>query len=76
MTCTPVALRAEITKSIGPGTAYLLTRLYLVDGTILEQVNPGVPDLDTGWVEIGHEADLPGVPARLVRDGWVVSGAR
>ncbi len=34
MTCAPVALRAEITKSIGPESAYLVTRLYLTDGTI------------------------------------------
>jgi hypothetical protein len=41
-----VVLRAEITKSIGPGTAYLLTRLCLADGTILEQTNPGLPDVE------------------------------
>lgn len=76
MTRAPVVLRAEITKSIGPGTAYLLTRLYLADGTILEQVNPGVPDVETGWKTAGHEIDLAGAAERLARDGWSVSAGR
>ena len=66
-------LRAEMTRSVGPGTAYLLTRLYLADGTILEQLNPGVPDADNDWKTIGIEADLPGAAARLRREGWAVS---
>jgi hypothetical protein len=75
MTRAPVVLRAEITKSIGHGTAYLLTRLYLADGTILEQTNPGVPDLENDWKTIGTEPDLAGVAERLQRDGWLVSPA-
>ena len=67
-----VVLRAEITKSIGPGTAYLLTRLYLADGTILEQTNPGLPDLEDDWKIVGHEDDLAGVAGRLAREGWTV----
>lgn len=73
MTRAPVVLRAEITKSIGPGTAYLLTRLYLKDGTILEQANPGVLDLDNDWKPIGTETDLGTARERLVREGWSVS---
>ena len=76
MTRAPVVLRAEITKSIGPGTAYLLTRLYLADGTVLEQTNPGLPDLENGWTEAGREMDLPGVAERLTREGWAVSTPR
>ena len=73
MTRAPVVLRAEQTKSIGPGVAYLLTRLYLADGTILEQTNPGLPDLENDWKSVGHEADLPTAAARLRRQGWLVT---
>ena len=73
MTHAPVVLRAEITKSIGPGAAYLLTRHYLADGTILEQMNPGVLDDETGWQTAGHEDDLGSVADRLRRDGWTVA---
>lgn len=76
MTRAPVVLRAELTKAIGPGTAYLLTRLYLADGTILEQVNPGVPDLENDWQAVGHETDLGEVAERLRREGWAVSAPR
>ena len=72
----PVVLRAEITKSIGPGSAYLLTRLYLKDGTILEQTNPGLADLDDGWTAAGVEQDLSSVAERLTRQGWLVSTPR
>ncbi len=65
-----------MTKTVGPGTAYLLTRLYLRDGTILEQTNPGVPDGEEDWKQIGTEPDLPGVAARLVREGWLVAELR
>ena len=67
-----MVLRAEITKSVGPGTAYVLTRLYLADGTILEQLNPGLLDLENGWKPAGHEPDLAGVEDRLRRGGWAV----
>ena len=73
MTRAPVLLRAEITKSIGPGTAYLLTRLYLTDGTILEQLNPGVLETETGWKTAGRESDLTRLAARLRREGWTVA---
>ena len=76
MTRAPVVLRAEITKSIGPGTAYLLTRRYLADGTILEQLNPGLPEGGTEWRTAGHEDDLGSVADRLRRDGWTVPEAQ
>ena len=76
MTRAPIVLRAEMTKSIGPGTAYLLTRLYLADGTILEQLNPGMPDPDSEWTEAGREADLAGIAERLTHEGWAVSDQR
>ena len=69
-------LRAELTKAIGHGTSYLLTRLYLADGTILEQTNPGVPDLEDDWRRIGTESDLTGAAERLRRQGWAVTDAR
>ena len=73
MTRAPVVLRAELTKSIGPGAAYLLTRLYLADGTILEQTNPGLPDLENDWKTVGQEPDLPTAAARLREQGWLVT---
>jgi hypothetical protein len=73
MTRAPVVLRAELTKSIGPGAAYLLTRLYLADGTILEQTNPGLPDVENDWKSVGREADLSTVAARLRQQGWLVT---
>ena len=76
MTRAAIVFRAEMTKSIGPGSAYLLTRLYLADGTILEQLNPGVPDPDLGWTDAGRETDLAGAAARLTREGWAVSAPR
>jgi hypothetical protein len=76
VTRAPVVLRAEITKSLGPGTSYLLTRLYLQDGTVLEQTNPGLPDIEEDWKPIGTETDLAGAPARLTREGWSVSEPR
>ena len=76
MTRAPVVLRAEITKSVGPGTAYLLTRLYLADGEVLEQLNPGLPDIETGWTTAGQEVDLTTVAERLRRDGWTVAEPR
>jgi hypothetical protein len=69
-------LRAEVTKVIGHGTSYLLTRLYLADGTILEQTNPGVPDLENDWQRIGTEVDLASAAERLRREGWVVTAER
>ncbi len=73
MTRAPVVLRAELTKSIGPGTAYLLTRLYLADGTILEQTNRGLPDVENDWKTMGRESDLATVAARLRQLGWLVT---
>jgi hypothetical protein len=69
-------LRAQVTKSVGPGTVYLLTRLYLADGVILEQTNPGLLGLENGWKTVGTEADLAGVAERLRREGWSVSAER
>lgn len=69
-------LRAEVTKSVGPGTAYLLTRLYLADGTILEQTNPGVPDVENDWNTVGAESDIAAAAERLRREGWAVSVER
>ncbi|HEV2251420.1 MAG TPA: hypothetical protein VGT60_13035 [Candidatus Limnocylindria bacterium] len=73
MSGAPIVLRAELTKSIGPGMAYLLTRLYLADGTILEQTNPGLPDVENGWTVVGREADLAGAADRLASAGWAVT---
>jgi len=76
MTRAPVVLRAELTKSIGPGAAYLLTRLYLADGTILEQTNPGLPDLENDWKPVGRESDMANLAARLRQEGWLVTAER
>ena len=73
MSRPPVAFRAELTRSVGPGAAYLLTRLYLADGTVIEQTNPGVLDLENDWRTVGHEADLAAAAERLRREGWIVS---
>jgi hypothetical protein len=68
----PVLFRAEVTRVIGPGTKYLVTREYHADGTIREQVNPGLPDLEGEWREVGREPDLAGAPDRLRAAGWLL----
>lgn len=68
----PVRFRAEVTRVIGPGTRYLVTREYRADGTIREQVDPGRPDPEGDWRVIGREPDLAGAPDRLRRSGWLV----
>lgn len=73
MTRAPIVFRAELTKSIGPGAAYLLTRLYLADGTILEQTNRGLPDVENDWKAVGRESDLATVATRLRQQGWLVT---
>lgn len=74
MTLVPwrVLARAEVTKTLAHGERYLETRVFLGDGRILEQIDPGVPDIENGWREIGRSTDLGGTLRRLRREGWEV----
>ncbi len=65
-----VLARAEMTLTIGHGQRRLATRVLLVDGRVLEQINPGLPDLENDWVEIDRFADLAATLDDLRRKGW------
>lgn len=65
-----VVARAEVTKTLAHGDRYLETRVFLADGRIMEQVNPGLPDLENDWREVGRYKDLRAVLRQLRRDGW------
>lgn len=66
------AARAEMTLTIAHGARELRTRVLLRDGRVLEQVNPGLPDLEDRWHEVGHFDDLDAMIGSLQREGWVV----
>jgi hypothetical protein len=65
-----VVARAEVTKTLAHGDRYLETRLFLADGRIMEQTNPGVPDLENDWREIGRFSDLRRSIRDLRKAGW------
>jgi hypothetical protein len=65
-----VLARAEVTKRLAHGDRYLETRLFLADGRIMEQVNPGIADLENDWREIGRFRDLNAALAEMHRAGW------
>ncbi len=67
-----VLARAEMTLTIAHGERRLATRVLLVDGRVLEQINPGLPDLENDWHEVERFADLGTTLAELRRDGWSV----
>ena len=66
-------LRAHVTRRIGHGERYVVTRAYLSDGTIQQRVNPGHPDDDDmPWETIGRYDDLVAERDRLRREGRAV----
>ena len=70
-------LRAHVTRRTGHGQRYVVTRLYLSDGTIEQQVNPGHPDGDElPWTRVGTYADLATERTALTREGWAVEAPR
>lgn len=74
MTSLPwnVLARAEMTRRLAHGDRYLETRLFLADGRVMEQVNPGVPDLENDWREVGRFTDLRSALRDLRRQGWAI----
>lgn len=64
--------RAEVTRRLAHGDRYLETRLFLVDGRVMEQVNAGVPDVENDWREVGRFTDLRAALGALRRDGWEI----
>ncbi len=67
-----IVARAEMTRTVAHGERYLLTRLLLSDGRVLQQMNPGLPDLENDWQEVGRYSDLGAELAGLRRTGWAV----
>jgi hypothetical protein len=67
-----VLARAEVTKTLAHGDRYLETRLFLADGRIMEQVNPGVADLENDWREVGRYDDLRSALRALRGQGWQI----
>lgn len=68
-----VLARAELTRRIAHGERYLVTRLFLADGRVMQQINPGVADLENQWRSIGRFRELRSAIAKLRREGWSVS---
>lgn len=67
-----VVARAEITRRLAHGDRYLATRVFLADGRILEQVNPGLPDLENDWHEVGRFDQIEGALSELREEGWAI----
>ncbi len=66
-------LVAHLTRTVGHGARYVLTRAFLPDGRVMERLNPGVPDEgELPWKEIGRYTDLLTEKAALQRDGWAI----
>jgi hypothetical protein len=67
-------LRAYVTRRVGHGQRYLVTRAYLSDGTIRQRINPGRPDDDAiDWKRVGRYEDLGAERERLRRGGWDIT---
>jgi hypothetical protein len=67
-------LRAYVTRRVGHGQRYLVTRAYLSDGTIRQRINPGRPDDDAiAWKRVGRYDDLAAERDRLRRGGWDIT---
>ncbi len=66
-------LRAYVTRRVGHGQRYVVTRVYLSDGTIRQQVNPGHPDDEEDpWETVGRYDDLAAERDLLRREGWAI----
>lgn len=66
-------LRAYVTRRMGHGQRYVVTRAYMSDGTVRQRVNPGRPDEDDiPWEPAGRYADLIAERERLRRGGWAI----
>ncbi len=68
-----VLARAEVTRRIAHGDRYLVTRLFLADGRVMQQTNPGMPDLEDRWHEVGRFRELDSALRKLRREGWSVT---
>ena len=67
-------LRAYVTRRMGHGQRYVVTRTYWSDGTISQRVNPGrADDEDIPWQRIGRYEDLLAERDRLRRQGWEIA---
>ncbi|MDE3097124.1 MAG: hypothetical protein KGK07_14140 [Chloroflexota bacterium] len=67
--------RAELTLTFAHGERKLATRVLLADGRILQQINPGLPDLENAWHETARFTSLDDAVAELRREGWSVRRA-
>lgn len=64
-------LRAHVTKRLAHGDRYLVTRVYVSDGSIEQRVNPGLIDDDlVEWQRVGRYDDLGVEREKLRREGW------
>jgi hypothetical protein len=72
LTLGRVLARAEMTRTVAHGERYLVTRLLLAEGRVMQQLNPGLPDLENDWREVGRFDDLKTELAQLRRAGWAI----
>jgi len=71
-----IVARAEMTRRMAHGERYLETMIFLADGRVLRQVNPGIPDLENDWHEMRRFTDLTQELRDLRRDGWQIQAKR
>jgi hypothetical protein len=66
-------LRAHVTRRLAHGERYVVTRVYMSDGTIEQRINPGKPDDDAiPWTRAGRYEDVRAERQRLRREGWQI----
>ncbi len=72
LTLDKVLACGEMTRTVAHGERYLMTRLLLADGRLMQQLNPGLPDPENDWRKVGRFDDLVAELAQLRRAGWAI----
>lgn len=71
---TEVVLRAHQLRSLGAGQRWLVEREWRADHRVMQRVNPGSPEPDADWKQIGRWIDLDKERAALAEQGWEIDG--
>ena len=65
-------LRASLLLRVGHGERQPVVRELRADNRVMQRNNPGPPNDDMPWVEIGRYKDLDKERERLRVDGWEI----